>query len=224
MKMYKKRQYVFKDGRPVLATVRTYTEEDFEGLIEVQRESFPPPFPPDLLWNEEQLRNHITLYPQGALCVEIDGEIAGSMTGMLTTFDPRHPEHTWDEVTDEGAIRTHNPDGDSLYVVDIGIKPKFRKLKLGRLLMEAMYERVVADGLERLIGGGRMPGYHHHAEKMTAVEYSEKVLIGELRDPVISFLLSCGRMPVAIVPNYLDDEESRNYALLMEWKNPFRQD
>ena len=222
--MYKKRQYVFKDGRPVLATVRTYAEEDFEGLIEVQRESFPPPFPPDLLWNEEQLRNHITLYPQGALCVEIDGEIAGSMTGMLTTFDPGHPEHAWDEVTDEGSIRTHNPDGDSLYVVDIGIKPKFRKLKLGRLLMEAMYERVVADGLERLIGGGRMPGYHHHAEKMTAEEYSEKVLSGELRDPVISFLLSCGRMPVAVVPNYLDDEESRNYALLMEWKNPFRQD
>lgn len=222
MAMYKKQQYVFKNSQPVLATVRTYKEEDFAGLIEVQRESFPPPFPPDLLWNEQQLRNHIALYPQGALCVEIDGEIAGSITGMLTTFDPDHPEHRWDEVTDEGSIRTHNPDGDSLYVVDIGIKPKFRKLKLGRLLMEAMYERVVADGLERLIGGGRMPGYHHHAEKLTAEEYSEKVLSGELRDPVISFLLSCGRMPVAVVPDYLDDEESRNYALLMEWKNPFR--
>ncbi|MBT2583378.1 GNAT family N-acetyltransferase [Planococcus sp. ISL-109] len=219
--MYKKQQYVFRDGCPVLVTIRTYTEEDFAGLIEVQRESFPPPFPPDLLWNEQQLRNHITLYPQGAICVEIDSEIVGSMTGMLTNFDPAHPEHTWEEVTGEGSIRTHDPDGDSLYVVDIGIKPKFRKLKLGRLLMEAMYERVVVDGLERLIGGGRMPGYHLYAKELTAEEYSEKVLGGDLRDPVIGFLLSCGRMPVSVVPDYLDDGESHNYALLMEWQNPF---
>lgn len=219
--MYKKQQYVFKDSRPVLATIRTYTKEDFPGLIEVQRESFPPPFPPDLLWNEQQLGNHIALYPEGAICVEIDGEIAGSMTGMLTKFDPAHPLHTWDEVTDSGAIGTHDPAGESLYVVDIGIKPKFRKLKLGKLLMEAMYERVVADGLERLIGGGRMPGYHRYAKELSADQYIDSVLAGEVKDPVISFLLSCGRMPVAIVPGYLDDEESRNYALLMEWKNPF---
>lgn len=221
MAMYKKQQYVFKDGRPVLATVRTYTENDFPGLIEVQRESFPPPFPPDLLWNREQLGNHIAFYPEGAICVEIDGEIAGSMTGMLTKFDPAHPFHRWEDVTDSGSIRTHDPDGESLYVVDIGIKPKFRKLKLGKLLMEAMYERVVADGLERLIGGGRMPGYHRVSEELAAEQYIDQVLAGELRDPVISFLLSCGRMPVAIIPGYLDDEESRDYALLMEWKNPF---
>ncbi|MFP3358258.1 GNAT family N-acetyltransferase [Planococcus sp. SIMBA_143] len=219
--MYKKQQYVFKDGHPVLATIRTYTEEDFSGLIEVQRESFPPPFPPDLLWSERQLGNHIAFYPEGAICVEIDGEIAGSMTGMLTKFDPERPLHTWEQVTDSGSIGTHDPDGESLYVVDIGIKPKFRKLKLGKLLMEAMYERVVADGLERLIGGGRMPGYHRYAHELSAEQYIENVLAGELRDPVISFLLSCGRMPVTLVPGYLDDEESHDYALLMEWKNPF---
>lgn len=219
--MYKKQQYVFQDGRPVLATIRTYTEEDFSGLIEVQRESFPPPFPPDLLWNERQLGNHIALYPEGAICVEIDGEIAGSMTGMLTKFDPERPLHTWEQVTDSGSIGTHDPDGESLYIVDIGIKPKFRKLKLGKLLMEAMYERVVVDGLERLIGGGRMPGYHRYAHELSAEQYIENVLAGELKDPVISFLLSCGRMPVTLVPGYLDDEESHDYALLMEWKNPF---
>ena len=219
--MYKKQQYVFKDGRPVMATIRTYTEADFPGLIDVQRESFPPPFPPDLLWDEQQLKNHITLYPEGAICVEIDGEIAGSMTAMLTTFDPAGPSHTWEEMTDSGSIRTHDPEGNSLYVVDIGIKPKFRQLKLGKLLMEAMYERVAADGIERLIGGGRMPGYHRYAEQLTAEQSIDQVMAGELKDPVISFLLSCGRMPVNLMPGYLDDKESHDYALLMEWKNPF---
>ncbi len=220
--MYKKRQYVFEEGRPVLATIRNYNEEDFAGLIDVQRECFPLPYPQELLWNEEQLQHHITLYPEGALCVEIEGEIAGSMTAMLVKFDPDDLQHTWDEVTDKGSIRTHDPSGNALYVVDIGVKPKFRKLKLGRLLMEAMYERVVEDRLERLIGGGRMPGYHIHADQLPPEAYIEKVLAGELRDPVISFLLNCGRMPVAILSGYLEDEESLDYALLMEWKNPFQ--
>lgn len=219
--MYKKQQYVFQEGKPVLATIRTYTEADFAGLIDVQRKSFPPPFPPELLWNEQQLENHIALYPEGALCVEVGGEIAGSMTGMLMHFDPDDPQHTWDEVTGGGSIEPHDPEAKSLYVVDIGVKPEYRKLKLGRLLMEAMYERVVKDGLDRLIGGGRMPGYHRHADDLSAEEYIDHILSGELRDPVISFLLSCGRMPVALVPGYLDDGESHDYGLLMEWKNPF---
>ena len=73
MAVYRKEFYVLDEGRPVRAVIRTYTEEDFAGLLRIQQESFPPPFPQELLWNEEQLRNHITLFPEGALCVEIAG-------------------------------------------------------------------------------------------------------------------------------------------------------
>jgi hypothetical protein len=34
-------------------------------------------------------------------------------------------------------------------------------------------------------------------------------------------MLRSGRTPVGVVENYLEDEESRNYAALMEWRNPF---
>ncbi|MNY77961.1 hypothetical protein D3C86_2180320 [compost metagenome] len=47
------------------------------------------------------------------------------------------------------------------------------------------------------------------------------VMQGELKDPVMTFLLRCGRTPVKLVSDYLEDEESLNYAMLMEWKNPF---
>jgi len=39
----------------------------------------------------------------------------------------------------------------------------------------------------------------------------------------MTFLLRCGRTPVKLVENYLEDEESHNYAMLMEWRNPFIQ-
>jgi len=220
--MYRKEIYVFHGDMAKKAIIRNYTASDFTALIRIQQESFPPPFPSELWWNEEQLTNHVTLFPEGALCAEIDGRIVGSMTGLLVDFDPAHPSHTWEEITDSGYIRNHRPDGNTLYVVDICVSPNYRKFGLGKWLMQSMYEVVVRLNVDRLLGGGRMPGYHRYAKDMSAQQYVEHVLSGKLKDPVITFLLRCGRLPIALVENYLEDEESCNYAVLMEWKNPFK--
>jgi ribosomal protein S18 acetylase RimI-like enzyme len=218
---YRSEVYVFDDGRPVPVVVRNYTEDDFSDMIRIQTECFPPPFPSDLWWNEEQLINHVTLFPEGALCIEVDGRLAGSLTGVCVQFDPANPSHKWEEMTDNGNIRNHNPEGNTLYIVDIAVSPQYRKLGLGKLLMEAMYQVTIQLNLDRLLGGGRMPGYHRNSSEMTAEEYVRAIISGDINDPVITFLLRCGRTPVAVVENYLEDEESLNYGLLMEWKNPF---
>jgi len=220
--MYRKELYVFGGDKPIKAIIRNYTKEDFYSLISLQQEAFPPPFPSELWWNEEQLTNHVSLFPEGALCVEIDGRICGSMTGLITDFDPNQPEHTWSDITDDGYIRNHDPNGNTLYVVDICISPSYRKLGLGKWLMQSMYETVVHLKLDRLLGGGRMPSYHKYADQFSIDTYVEKIITGELKDPVITFLLRCGRVPIKPIKNYLEDEESLNYGLLMEWKNPFK--
>ncbi|MDN4493977.1 GNAT family N-acetyltransferase [Ureibacillus aquaedulcis] len=220
--MYRSEQLLFDSGKPVRVIVRNYTKEDFDELIDIQTECFPPPFPSDLWWNREQLMSHVTLFPQGALCVEIDGRVVSSLTGVCTYFDPAHPNHTWEEATDSGYIKNHDANGNTLYIVDISVRPSFRSLGLGKIMMQAMYHVVVELKLERLLGGGRMPGYHKQAENIPAEEYVNKVVLGELYDPVITFLLKCGRLPIAVVENYLEDEESLNYGVLMEWKNPFK--
>ncbi|MCT2536027.1 GNAT family N-acetyltransferase [Aquibacillus koreensis] len=219
---YYKKMYLYKDNRNMEVVIRNYDENDIPQLIEVQKASFPPPFPSDLWWNEEQLRNHISLFPDGALCVEVGGMIVGSMTGLCVDFDDKHIQHTWEEVTDNGYIRNHNPNGNALYVVDICVHPGFRKMDLGRWLMQSMYEVVVQLDLDRLIGGGRLPGYHKVADKITAEEYVDALMKGKYNDPVTSFLLRCGRTPVGVIADYLEDEESVNYAALMEWRNPFK--
>ncbi|MDM5315568.1 GNAT family N-acetyltransferase [Fictibacillus sp. b24] len=219
--MYKKEQYLYAKDKNVKAKVRNYDKEDISELMKIQRESFPPPFPSELLWNEKQLQNHITLFQEGALCVEIDGVLAGSITGLLVNFDPSHPRHTWEEITDSGYISNHDNNGKTLYVVDICVRPAYRKLNLGKLLMQSLYETVVHLKLERLLGGGRMPGYREHSNNLSPQAYVERVVEGSMYDPVISFLLRCGRTPLELVPDYLEDEESCNHALLMEWRNPF---
>ncbi|WP_079508243.1 GNAT family N-acetyltransferase [Mesobacillus jeotgali] len=220
--MFYKEIYVYDNDKPVKATFRNYTKDDFGQLIRVQQEAFPPPFPEDLWWNEEQLTNHISFFPQGAICVEIDGRIAGSITGLIVNMETGDEDHSWAEITDNGYIRNHDPEGNTLYIVDICISPAYRKLGLGKWMMQSMYETVVQLGLERLLGGGRMPGFHRHSAELTINQYVAKVLAGELKDPVVSFLLRCGRTPVKPVANYLEDEESLNYGMLMEWRNPFK--
>ena len=213
---------LFSEGKPLPVVIRNYSLEDTEQLIDIQRRSFPPPFPEDLWWKPEQLAEHVTRFPEGALCAEVDRQIIGSMTGLLVSEERvEHGDHAWAAMTDEGYIRTHDPAGETLYVVDICVAPGYRGAGIGHWLMQSMYETTVQLRLKRLLGGGRMPGYHRHADTLTAEQYLQQVMTGMLRDPVISFLLRCGRMPVGVVSNYLEDEESCNYAALMEWRNPF---
>ena len=64
-----------------------------------------------------------------------------------------------------------------------------------------------------------MPGYHKYENEMTAEQYLHSVMKGDLQDPVITFMLRCGRTPVKVVKNYIEDEESCHYGALMEWRN-----
>lgn len=200
--------------------IRSYTEADIPQLREVQRECFPLPFPEEQLWSREQLESHIRTFPEGALCAEASGMVAGSCTNLIISFDPAHPQHTWSEVSDDGFIRTHNPRGNTLYGIDIAVRPAFRGQGIARRLYEARFELVTRLGLERFLTAGRLPGYHRHQGHMSVEAYAAKVIEGELTDPVITPQLRAGLKPVAVVRDYIPDEESGNNALMLEWRNP----
>ncbi|MCE4047872.1 GNAT family N-acetyltransferase [Bacillus sp. Au-Bac7] len=214
--------YIYEGNKLKKCKVRNYQEADFAELIKIQEECFPPPFPSELWWTKAQLASHIAIFSDGAICVEVDGILAGSITSLCVDYDEKHPHHSWSELTDDGNITTHNPNGNAIYIVDISIRPAFRSLGLGKIMMQSMYQIVIEKNLDRLLGGGRMPGYRKWADQLTPEAYIKDVIAGEKKDPVISFLLRCERTPVAVLQDYLEDEDSLNYALLMEWRNPFK--
>ncbi|GKU79257.1 GNAT family N-acetyltransferase [Paenibacillus sp. L3-i20] len=216
-----KQLYLLKDGVPIHTVIRNYTIDDVDSLIEVQTTSFPPPYPEHLHWNREQISEQATRFPEGAICAVAEGRIIGSMTGLIVNMNDYSGTHSWSSISDDGYIRNHQSNGDTLYVVDLCVTPQYRKTGVGKWLMQSMYETVVHLRLQRLLGGGRMPGYASKAKEATPMQYVEKVMNGEWSDPVISFLLRCGRSPLSVMPNYLEDDESLNHALLMEWRNPF---
>ena len=117
-------------------------------------------------------------------------------------------------------FNNHSYDGDSLYGADISSHPKYRHEGIGSMLYDARKELAMKMNLRRMIAGGRLFNYCDYVDKMSALEYAEKVIRGELRDPVLSFELDNGFKFIKILPNYFDDVRSFNYASFIEWLNP----
>lgn len=200
-------------------TVRPYTLKDFDGLIDIQREAFPPPFPEGLWWNREQIAAHIDNFPEGAMLAEWNGKIVGSATSLIIHYDGS--PHTWAEVADEGYIGgSHDPDGDSLYGIDVCVRPSFRGKGIAKALYAARKKLVMRLGLKRFVAGCRIPGFHRYAHDMNADEYVRRVTNEEIYDMVLSFMIKQGLTPLQILDHYVEDEESLNKAVLVEWRNP----
>jgi predicted amidohydrolase len=71
-----------------------------------------------------------------------------------------------------------------------------------------------------LLTGGRIPGYAEVAAELTPAEYVAQVVAGKRKDPTLSFQLANGFVVLDVVPEYLEDIESRGFATLLEWLNP----
>ncbi|TLS38007.1 bifunctional GNAT family N-acetyltransferase/carbon-nitrogen hydrolase family protein [Pseudalkalibacillus caeni] len=196
--------------------VRNIKEEDIESILELQKKCFPNMDP----WKREHLESHLEIFPEGQFCVEYEGEIIGSCSSLIINFDEYDDDHTWDDITDEGYITNHNPDGYNLYGIEVMVHPEFRRMNIGRRLYNARKELARQLNLKSIIIGGRIPNYHKHADEMSPKEYVEEVEYHNIYDPVLTFQMKNGFTLMRINPNYLpDDDASQQYATLMEWNN-----
>jgi ribosomal protein S18 acetylase RimI-like enzyme len=201
--------------------IRNTRIDDIEKIVKLQQDSFPILARYDNIWHPEELKSHLQIFPLGQfVVVEEDGEVVGSASTLIVTLNPEYAEHTWKGITSDGTFTDHNPNGDSLYGADISTHPKFRHEGIGSMLYGVRKELVLRLGLRRMISGGRLFNYQDYADKMSAFEYANKVINGELHDPVLSFELDNGFKFIKVLPEYLDDIRSQNYASFIEWLNP----
>jgi ribosomal protein S18 acetylase RimI-like enzyme len=201
--------------------VRNTQSEDIPKIVDLQKESFPYLARYGNIWHPEELESHLRIFPQGQfVAVEPDGLIVGSASTLMVSLNPEYADHTWKEITANGMFTNHNFNGDSLYGADISTHPKHRHEGIGGMLYEARKKLATMLNLRRMIAGGRLFNYSEYADKMSPFEYANKVIAGELKDPVLSFELDNGFRFIKILPNYLDDVRSLNYASFIEWLNP----
>lgn len=196
--------------------IREMKAEDIQAILDMQELCFPGMVP----WKRDQLESHLDIFPEGQFVAELDGEIIGSCSSLIINFDEYDDRHTWDDVTSEGYITNHNPDGYNLYGIEVMVHPDYRRMKVGHRLYEARKELAREMNLKSIIIGGRIPNYHKYAKEMSPREYVDSVSRHKIYDPVLSFQLMNDFTLMRINPNYLpDDKASGKYATLMEWNN-----
>lgn len=175
---------------------------------------------PGTYWKEKQMESLISRFPEGQVVIKVNDQIAGCALAIIVKYDDYDDDHTYNEITGNSSFATHNPDGDTLYGVDVFIKPEFRGLRLGRRLYDYRKELCERLNLKGITFGGRIPNYHKYSDTISPKEYIEKVKRKEIHDPVLNFQMSNDFQPAKVLKGYLEgDEASNEYAVLLKWNN-----
>lgn len=199
--------------------IDTIKPEYAKPLEQLQREAFPTLADTELMV-EDHFLNHCELFPDGnfvALCGE---KVVGLGAGFLIDFDFDDPQHSFNDIIDEGYFSHHDPNGDWYYGADISVHPKYRKRGIGSRLYQARMGIVIDLNRKGIVAGGLIPDYVQYKDELDPHDYVEKVVQGELFDSTLSFQLSKGFRVRGLLKDYIVDEASDNWATLIVWRNP----
>ena len=115
----------------------------------------------------------------------------------------------------------HDPEGDTLYVLDVVVDPVHEDLRLAERIYAAQNAFVEDQNLRGILIASRIPGYAEVSDTTTAEAYVSAVVRKKRSDEVLTENLASGFAIRAVIPAYLpSDVESAGYAVLMEWLNP----
>ena len=171
-------------------------------------------------WTRNEFTQQLARFPEGQICIEDNGKLVAAAISMIVDYDQYGDKHTYKEITGSGTLSTHDPEGDTLYGVDLFVHQDYRSLRLGRRLYDARKELVEQLNLKRMIVGGRIPRYKDYQDTMTPQQYIRQVANKEIHDPILSFQLANDFHVRRVVRGYLpEDSESNSFAVLLQWLN-----
>ena len=203
--MYKK---IIKNGFIIQNTEARHAG----GLEALQQKVFPALSPEELMTAAHYLQ-HIRIFPEGQFVVLDEDKVIGMSTTMRYHFSTAH--HTFLEISGNLWMTTHEPEGDWLYGLDVGVDPDYRGMGLAREIYRARQEVARQLGLKGQITVGMMNGYEAMSSQLTTDEYFEKLKNGEINDPTVSMQQRMGFIIVNLIPDYLDDPTCGNCGVLM---------
>ena len=177
----------------------------------------------DKIWPEgtraplEKFESRLKIFPEGFLLAYSDGILIGASTSQIIEYDGQTPPKSWEEITDNGWIKSHKKSGNALYVVSVGA---ISRSGGGSALLQAQKKLARGLNLDYLVLGSRIPRYDEHCNENGEIDIQDYVALkrddGELLDPELRFYTRNGLTLTNIVDNYMeDDKESRNYGAIM---------
>ncbi len=183
-------------------------------LAELQRTVFPTLSDSERMAAPHYLR-HVSLFPEGQIVVLAGEHVVASSSSIRHSFPQE--SHRFLDISGQLWLDTHQPDGDWLYGMDLGVHPDYRGRGIARAIYQARNAICRKLGLKGQVIVGMLNGYATFSEKMGVDEYFDHLLRGQISDPTISAQMKIGFEPLRLMPNYLDDPQCGNAGVLMRW-------
>ena len=198
-------------------TLRNLTLNDFKDVREIMEMVYSNS---GGSWTKKEFSAQLKRFAEGQICIEDKGKVVAAAMSMIVDYSKYGDNHTYDQITGNGLLTTHDPEGDTLYGIDVFVHPDYQGMRLGRRLYDARKEICEKLNLRAIILGGRIPGYQDYSDDLSPMQYIERVKNKEIFDPILSFQLSNDFHVKKVIKGYLpDDRESQAYATLLEWIN-----
>ena len=195
--------------------IRKMEKRDAPQLAHLQEVVFPDLIPEERM-EDIHFSSHVDLFPEGQWVAEIDSKIAGSTSSIRYHFDPEHPEmHRFADLFDDGFMRTHQPEGNWLYGMDMAVFPEYRGLGIARKLYRARQNLVRELGLEGQVTVGMLNGFAAHSTQYTLEKYYLALVDGVLKDPTVSVQQKIGFKLCGLMKDYLSDPTCGNAGVLL---------
>lgn len=192
--------------------------DDYQELKTAMIESYTSI--PNTYWKENEIEALIRKFPEGQVVIKVNNQIAGCALSIIVEYETFGDDHTYKEITGDYSFNTHTPGGDTLYGIEVFIKPAFRGLRLGRRLYDYRKELCERLNLKGIVFGGRIPHFHKYSDKLSPKEYIDQVRRKEIHDPVLNFQMSNDFHPAKVLTGYIEgDDASNDYAVLLKWDN-----
>jgi GNAT superfamily N-acetyltransferase len=198
--------------------ITTISPPYFDALEELQRIVYPTLGSQELM-TSRHFAGQYARFAEGQIVALCDNKVVGQGSGFFINFDFEHPNHTFREICDGFLVTHHDPNGAYYYGADISVHPAYRGRGIGRLIYDARKEVVRRHNRRGIVAGGLIPGYAAYKHELTPQEYVDRVLSGALQDSTLSFQVRMGFQVRGLIPDYIEDSASDNWATLIEWVN-----
>lgn len=117
-------------------------------------------------WTKDEFSQLIKLFPEGQICIEDKGKPVAVALSLIIDFSLFGDQHSYDQIVRHGTFKSHDPDGDYLYGIDVSVDPEYQGMRLGRRLYDLRQELAENLNLKGILLGGRIPAYHKHSREM----------------------------------------------------------
>src|SRR3989338_9304438 len=203
--------------------IRNVKSNDLDAIMRVENEAWPI----EARAPKEKFEERLKVFPNGFFIAVLNDEIVGVTTSQIIKYNPKNPPNSWTEITGDGHIsESHNPNGKAVYVVSLGVSPKGRPegkgIGVGTALLERQKQLTKELGKEYLVLSARVPSYDSFCKTRGNIPIEVYVNLrrndGLPEEIELRFYERAGLKQVKICPNTMDDAESRNYGVMIEWK------